>query len=823
MLLSGAAGMATLPPSILKALSIDPERGSTYLDAEHIVLLMQENRSFDHTFGTLRGVRGFNDPRAFMKPDNNTVWLQKNGAGETYAPFRLDIKDTKITWMGSLPHSRESQTGARNNGRFDNWIDAKKSGDDAFKNMPLTMGYYTRDDIPFYYALADAFTICDQNFCSSLTPTDPNRLYFWSGTVRGELNEDSRAFVDNDVIERGVEWRTFPELLEQNNVSWKIYQNELSVDGGFTEEEDWWLSNFGDNALEFFEQYNVKLSKRYIDYLPQSIAKLQEEIKELQNKMPTLATGSKDLDSAQKELKDKQETLASKEEDLTKYTREKYEQLSDFRKSIHEKAFAVNSGDPYVHELTPLDYSENGTERSINIPKGDVLHQFREDVGSGKLPTVSWLVAPETFSDHPSAPWFGSWYLSEVMDILTKNPEVWRKTIFILLYDENDGYFDHVPPFTAPVHDDLSTGNVSKGIDTRLDHVKLEKDIPGSIGLGFRVPLIVASPWSRGGFVNSQVFDHTSSILFLEEFLNKKFGKNIRETNITPWRRTVCGNLTSLFRKYKGDKITGLPFLKKDPLIESIYNAKFKNVPSNYKSLNRDEIAKINKHPNESGYMPQQEKGTRPACALPYDLDVSGSLKADKSSFLISMNVGNLLFKDRSAGCPFIVYSYGREFKTKNYAVAAGDKLLDETPLSDFENDNYDICLYGPNGFYRSWRGNKNDPLLLIGFMNEESNEDPKATGGNITGRILLKFINPDLSQHPTITIVDNLYHSFEPIIKQIPNVNESPVTTVILDPRGNSCWYDFSIFIEGNSGFEKRYAGHMETGKESTSDPAMA
>ncbi len=252
MLLGGAAGMATLPASIQKALAINPKAGSTFLDAEHIVLLMQENRSFDHTFGTLHGVRGFNDPRAMRLPNNNSVWLQTNAQGETYAPFRLDIKDTKITWMGSLPHGRESQIGARNNGRHDNWIDAKKSGDENYAHMPLTMGYYTREDIPFYYALADAFTVCDQNFCSSLTPTDPNRLHFWSGTIRAEHNEDVKAFIDNGDIENGVNWKTFPERLEENNISWKVYQNEVSLDNGMTGEEDSWLGNFGDNRAGIF-------------------------------------------------------------------------------------------------------------------------------------------------------------------------------------------------------------------------------------------------------------------------------------------------------------------------------------------------------------------------------------------------------------------------------------------------------------------------------------------------------------------------------------------------------------------------------------------
>src|SRR5690242_20113628 len=188
-LLAGGAGMLHgLPPAIQKALAIDPAPGSSFLDAEHIVLLMQENRSFDHAYGTLQGVRGFNDPRAITLPNKNLVWLQSNKEGETYAPFRLNIKDTKATWMDSLPHSWSNQVDARNDGRHDKWLDVKHSG--AYPQMPLTMGYYTREDIPFYYSLADAFTICDQHFCSSLTGTTPNRLYFWTGTIREKADQN---------------------------------------------------------------------------------------------------------------------------------------------------------------------------------------------------------------------------------------------------------------------------------------------------------------------------------------------------------------------------------------------------------------------------------------------------------------------------------------------------------------------------------------------------------------------------------------------------------------------------------------------------------
>ena len=240
-MLSGGAGLLqTLPDSIQRAISIDPAVGSTFYDAEHVVILMQENRSFDHCYGSLQGVRGFNDPRAITQPDNNLVWLQKNAKGETFIPFRLNIKDTKATWLGSLPHSWSDQVDARNGGRYDQWLISKPSGQEGFEEVPLTMGYYNREDIPFYYSLADAFTVCDQNFCSSLTGTTPNRLYLWTGTIRTEQNVSSQANVSNSDVDydNEVNWTSFPERLENAGISWKIYQNEISLESGFDEDED---------------------------------------------------------------------------------------------------------------------------------------------------------------------------------------------------------------------------------------------------------------------------------------------------------------------------------------------------------------------------------------------------------------------------------------------------------------------------------------------------------------------------------------------------------------------------------------------------------
>lgn len=816
-MLAGGAGMFhALPPAIQKALSIDPAPGTSFLDAEHIVMLMQENRSFDHAYGTLQGVRGFNDPRAITLPNNNLVWLQSNKEGETYAPFRLDIKDTKATWMNSLPHAWSNQVDARNEGKHDKWLDVKHSGNKEYAQMPLTMGYYTREDIPFYYSLADAFTICDQHFCSSLTGTTPNRLYFWTGTIREKPDPRAQANVWNEDADydHEVNWATFPERLEENGISWKIYQNELSVGVGFNEDEDAWLANFGDNPLEYFKQYNVRLSSAYITNLAKEEAKLKDEIGKLDKS--TDANAKSKLASLQKEL-------AANQQNQIKYTKEKYEQLSQKEKNLHDKAFSTNKFDPAYHELATLKYDDAGTPREVKVPKGDVLHEFREDVKSGKLPTVSWIVAPETFSDHPSSAWYGAWYLSEVIDILTQNPEVWKKTIFILNYDENDGYFDHVPPFVAPHPHKEGTGKVTSGIDTAVEYVsspnqQSNKELAreSSIGLGYRVPLVIASPWSRGGWVCSQVFDLTSPIQFLEKFLSHKTGKQISEPNISKWRRTICGDLTSAFRPWNGEKIDNPTFLQRDAFIESIHKAKFKKAPSNYKALSKEEQESATKDPYNSSLLPKQERGTRPSNALPYELYVDGHVGSFKKDFHIFFSVFNEVFGDDSAGSPFLVYALGKykgeDVKTWSYAVAAGSSLQDSWQLTDFENGLYHLVVYGPNGFFREFKGNSDDPLIEIFFQKALENGDKT----KVTKNIRLSITNSS-SKSITVEVTDNAYKTG----RKNYSVGAGSIGNFILFLDRSQGWYDYTLKVKGFP-FERRYAGRVETGMPSITDPFM-
>lgn len=819
-----AGGTMALSDSVRRAFAIDPAPGTTWADAEHVVILMQENRAFDHVYGTLRGVRGFDDPRAIQLPNGNPVWLQTNKIGETFAPFRLNIKETNVTWLGSLPHGWTDQTDANNRGKHDRWLDVKKSGHKDCAGMPFTLGTYVREDLRFYYDLADAFTVCDQHFCSSLTGTMPNRLYLWSGTIRGVKDASARARVNNSDVEyeNSCQWKTYPDRLEEAGVSWKVYQNEISsVDVGLTSREAAWLENYGDNPLEWFPQFHAGFAKAHQKELDRLIATLPEQIANLKNKLVSEPAS----EETKKKLAKAEQTLAMAKERRARFSPENFDKLSQHEKNLHAKGLSNNAADPDYHRLTELRYQDGGEERTMTLPKGDVLHQFRADVRTGKLPTVSWIVAPENFSDHPSSAWFGAWYTSEIINILTQNPEVWRKTIFILTYDENDGYFDHVPPFLAPDPRNRETGIVSDGMEIEAEFVTMEEELKtkkpayareNSIGLGFRVPLVIASPWSRGGYVCSQVFDHTSPLQFLERFLLKKTGKPVTESNITLWRRTVCGDLTSSFRPYNGEKIALPPFLNREAFAESIYKARSKPLPAGFKALTGTEIAQAKTSPNGFHGMPSQESGSKPACPLPYDLVVDGGINPATSRFEISFAAKKERFGNFSAGSPFKVYAplghkaaRGEEnlerCRSWDFAVLPGSTLKYDWNASDFEDGKVFLRVYGPNGFFREFKSGESPAL--------------KVRGENGPGR-RLRLILANLSQieERRVQIIDNAYGA-ETVMELLrPGMQK----ILELDQSRSAGWYDFTIHTVSDPLFSVRYAGRIENGEASISDPQI-
>jgi phospholipase C len=817
-LLSGAAGMwQVLPGSIERALAISPDPGTTFYDAEHVVMLMQENRSFDHCFGTLRGVRGFGDPRAISIPDQFPVWMQPDREGTRFPPFRLDIKETKATWMSGVPHSWTDQVDARNHGKYDGWIEAKRPGNKDYRHIPFTMGYYTRQDIPFYYAMADAFTVFDQHFCAALTGTTTNRSYFWSGKTHGKDGEKAKVRNGELTYDREGDWATFPERLEKLGISWRVYQNEISLDT--LVEDDSLLANFTDNNLEWFKQYHVRFSPAFYEFLVYRKKELETEFARIEREgLP------QDADEKYRtELEKRRAELPQVINYLEKYDPKNFDKLPEFEKSLHAKAFTVNSGDPDYHKIEKIRYTENGEEREVSVPKGDILHQFRSDVKEGKLPTVSWLVAPQKFSDHPSAPWYGAWYISEVLDILTQNPEVWKKTIFILNYDENDGYFDHVPPFVVPNPRDREEGVISKGMDVTGEYVTRDEELKAgfsekdarqsSVGLGYRVPLIVASPWTRGGWVNSQVSDITSTIQFLETFLSKKTGESVSEPNISGWRRNISSDLRSAFRPYLGDALERLEPLDRNAFMEEIHKAQFKGLPENFVKIPASQArdwtaAKLRRE----GALPVQESGTRPSNALNYDLRVSGKLQGGKFSIL--MEVSEEIFGKDAWASPFQVYAPGgyRNSKTGkwesarswDFAVKAGDALEYSWPLENFENGEYHLRLHGPNGFYREYSGNEQNAGLELNLK-----PNFKLKGKRVG------TLDSVSNQGIQAKLTENAYREQQKTIAIKPGV----IASEQLDFESSQGWYDFTVTGEG---FSWSFAGRLENGLDSISDPLL-
>ena len=178
-LLGTGAAAAAFPDSIARALAIPANhRTGTIADVEHIVILMQENRSFDHYFGTLRGVRGYGDPRAVNLPNGDPVWKQPNRSGYVL-PFHPDQPNLGLDFVEDTPHDWNGTHAALNQGNLDQWASVKGT---------TSMAHLNRQDIPFHYALADAFTVCDAYHCSLLGPTDPNRYHMWTGWVGNDLS-----------------------------------------------------------------------------------------------------------------------------------------------------------------------------------------------------------------------------------------------------------------------------------------------------------------------------------------------------------------------------------------------------------------------------------------------------------------------------------------------------------------------------------------------------------------------------------------------------------------------------------------------------------
>lgn len=396
---------------------------------------------------------------------------------------------------------------------------------------------------------------------------------------------------------------------------------------------------------------------------------------------------------------------------------------------------------------------------------------------------------------------------------MTKNPEIWKKTIFILTYDENDGYFDHVAPFVPPLSTRDNVGKVSGDIDTADEYVTVAQErkrtgkedatLESPIGLGYRVPMVVASPWSKGGFVNSEVFDLTSGIQFAEHFLWKKKGIRVREDNISDWRRMVTGDMTSIFRPVSTIQNETIDIVDRNVYVERIYAARNKDVPANYVELTPQELTDIKKTARYKPIVPLQEKGYKPACALPLELQLNVASKGSTLSMLAQLDKRIKLASTEAVPYFVIAYhSYAAEGPGKiwNFAVAKDDALRYDWDLNAIVGDAFSFVAHGPNGFYRSFEGNKKlIPSVEVKSFNQ--------LGKSYLGVNVFSTAVP-------LQIEDKSYGLFSK--KKVSKGLE-------IDCTKSKGWYDIEITSPTDASMRFRYAGHIENGDVSITDPLMA
>jgi phospholipase C len=755
-LLGFSAAASTLNANIAKALAIPANNCTRSInDIEHIVILMQENRPFDHYFGTLQGVRGFNDPRAvsihlplqngsgtvpasvFLQPageDNPGFGVAPNSgtlggpAGGAYVipPVRVNpaVLSASLgrTYLPGTDHSWSATHAAWNQGQYDSW---------ASVNGVTAMFYMTRQDLPGHYALADAFTVGDAYHASVLGPTNPNRTYMWTGCIGnldnlgpgGADGEGAGPMTGNGLSPNGVPWtfRTFPEVLQSAGVSWKVYQDlagaTFAPDFGDGSNNPF-VGNFSDNSVLYFKQY--------ADAAPGT---------------PLFDNGCTGTD-----ISDSIPAAGAPAEDW---------------KLWQDKFF----------------------------------DQLRSDVANGSLPQVSWIVAPYGYSEHPDVPAeYGAWYISQVLDILVSNPNVFSKTALIINYDEGDGSFDHItPPFPPP-----SSAQGSSTVDFH-NEIVADASPPGPIGLGTRVPLMVVSPWTKGGYVNSQVFDHTSVIQFIE----KRFG--VVETNISPWRRAVAGDLTSLFN-----------FENPDASRPTLPPADNYLPPAS--ELSGDVPNAFEVTPTQLIYgKPRQEYGVRPTRALPYKLFAHAGVEAANRTVALSF------YNRGRAGAVFQVRSGNVADAVRAYTVEAGKQLSAVWSIAN----NYDLTVYGPNGFTRYFKGRLGpgaaalDVRVSYGNRGEGWAGDGGGWGDNgechgSESAIGLRITN--VAAAAGTLIVQDAYTGRQQVQKLSPGEIFQP--SFPCDQFHG--WYDLILKIAEDPAFEYRLAGHVETGQDSFTDPAI-
>ena len=675
-----------------RALAIAPAgRTGSIMDVEHIVVHLQENRSFDHYLGRLNGVRGFGDPRPLRLPTGRSIWSQPSRQHRDgyVMPFHGDSRTTRSFLVDGADQSHIENMQIFNRGRYDNW---GRSGE-----LHNRMLYYGPGDLPFYYALADAFTVCDAYHCSTMTQTYPNRLHLFTGcngggTVGGDpqmhnYGEDETPSADmatdKPIDPKAYGWTTYAERLQAAGISWKVYQE---------------YDNFGDNLLSVF---------------------------------PPFRPCAKD---------------------------------SDF----------YRRGRSWVSEHV------EGPDRTRSDGE-QLVAAFRRDLERRQLPQISWIVTAADLSEHPKAePSKGEHVTAKLVEALIDNPDMFAKTVFILAYDEAGGFYDHVPPPVPPVGNYRGKSSVSlEGEAKDYSGTGKAGDERHPIGLGVRTPTIIVSPWSRGGHVCSQLFDHTSVLQFME----KRFG--VREPNISAWRRSVCGDLTSAFQFAEGREMRARSLPGTEDFRERVA---------------RSAAGTANNIPGQQSPTAQMPgaRGHRP---LPYRIVTDSQMDGAGRLVIAMTNAGG-------AGVVLSVHDNHDRLEPRHYTVGAGDRIEDAW---EADGDLFDLTLHGPNGFWRRYAGTG---AARSGHQVRLA-ERPELDG------VELQLENRGTTPLTFTIALDDAYPAHSARTREVTVAAGRAVADLWRLTKSDN-WYDLSVTAGSNGGALWRYAGKVENGRPGRTDPAI-
>ncbi|MBL7520887.1 phospholipase C, phosphocholine-specific, partial [Frankia sp. CNm7] len=707
--MAAGAAASLLPPSLLEAMAITPPSGGLGA-VEHVIVLMQENRSFDNYFGRLKGVRGFGDRVPPRLPDGRSVLEQPRAGGGAVLPFSAreaaaaaGRATTDIEYLASLPHGWRDATQAWAQGWWNDWVQAKTAS---------SMAFYDRQDIPLQYELAERFTICDAYFCSVYGSTNPNRNYLWSGKIGNEPGSSARAVTNAayDYAHAGYDWTTYPERLTAAGISWQIYQ-------------EW--DNFTDNAVEYFK--------------------------------PFKAVGTKVL-----------APLVARMDDIRAALGVTRDQLPDpvTTEMMYDGLNGLNLPAPLLQQVLALvqtgvdalgeqerEYFHRAMYRSA---PGTLVQRLRDDIARGTLPKVSWLVPPAADSEHPgsSTPVGSANLIYDVLDAIAFKPTIWAKTVLFLNFDENDGYFDHVPAPSAPRP---ASGNGDDWYDGK------------PVGLGPRVPMTIVSPWTVGGFVASEVFDHTSVIQFLERWTG------VTEPNISAWRRAVCGDLTSAF-----------DFQRAHPRPRV---AQPGPVPA--------AIGRWRPEPPASQAPPAQEPGTRPTRPLPYGLAVTASTTGTAVEFEL-VNKG-------TAAATVAGYPAGGGLPA-TWTVPANGRAA--ATLTHAAGGRYDIRLHGAGWSTWALRGTG---VTVEAAFQEEADD----------GEVLVTVSNPSRETR-ALLVGESVYTRATGHGDQFASLRLRPGQRARVPVKvASHGWYDVVVLDAADPGYLRRATGRLARSGVGVTDPA--